>query len=504
MNDSPKMRCDDLVIGSGPAGLATAILLAKTGRKVLLVDRAVQAGGGLRGFQRAGVHFDTGFHFTGSIRKGELFPFLLRQLGVDQHVNLIPSDESCTHRFVFSNAGNAEIHVPAGIDETIEQWSTYFPKETDAIRWYFKALQAIAAKTMGMQPDEPLVEYGRLDEDYVSLKEVLDAKFADPLLKGAASVFAMCHGTPPAKVPFGVHARVSYGLHQSNGVVEGGGSALADALIEEALRCGVTVATQCALESFQQIEQNMPREAAFSNGQVAAFERCVMTQHPYDILRLMAPLKIHKAFRERVEMLETTAGYFASFGIVQGDAPVDGFAHSIHSLFPDTDFDKMMDPSWQGEGPLVLIEVPVGIGSIAPSVSALELSFERDVAAWSETRVRRRPQAYLEYKQHHLERLSPRLKGFVPYADRMKWVDSASLLTFRDYLHSPHGSAYGVMQKISQYGLFGRLPIRNLYAAGQSSFVPGVMGSMLSGLFVVRQMIGKEIFDSRFWTRGKA
>ena len=504
MSACPKMKCDDLVIGAGPAGLVTAILLAKTGRKVLLVERAAQVGGGLRGFRRAGVHFDTGFHFTGSIRKGELFPFLLSQLGVEQQVKLLSSDDSCTHRFVFSNAGNVEIHVPAGIDQTIEQWSTYFPKEADAIRWYFTTLKAIANKTMGMQPDEPLVEYGRLDEDYVSLKEVLDAKFRDPVLKGAASVFAMCHGTPPAKVPFGVHARVSYGLHQSNGVVEGGGSALADALLGEAVRCGVTILTNCEMESFQHIEQNMPGEAVFSNGHAVSFERCVMTQHPYQILQVMAPLKIHKAFRERVEMLETTAGYFATFGIVQGDAPVPGFAHSIHSLFPDTDFDKMMDASWQGDGPLVLIEVPAGKGSAAPSVSALELSFERDVAAWSDTRLRKRPQAYQDYKQQHLDRLGPRLKGFVPYAERMKWVDSASLLTFRDYLNSPRGSAYGVMQKISQYGLFGRLPIRNLYAAGQSSFVPGVMGSMLSGFFVVRQMIGKDIFDSLFWKSGKA
>lgn len=313
----------------------------------------------------------------------------------------------------------------------------------------------------------------------------------------------MCHGTPPAKVPFGVHARVSYGLHQSNGVVEGGGSALADALRDEAMRCGVEILTNCALETFRRIEQNMASEAAFSNGQVATFERCVMTQHPYHILQLLKPFKLHRAFIERVQNLETTAGYFASFGIVEGEAPVPGFAHSIHSLFPDTDFDRMMSATWQGEGPLVLIEVPKSQDSVAPSVSALELSFAHEVAPWSNSTLRKRPKEYQAYKEARIDRLASRLKGCVSYSDRMKWVDSASLLTFRDYLHSPQGGAYGVMQKIGQYGLFGRLPIRNLYVAGQSCFVPGVMGAMLSGFFVVRQMIGKEMFDSLFWTRGK-
>jgi all-trans-retinol 13,14-reductase len=503
MSGLPNIRCDDLVIGSGPAGLTTAILLAKSNRKVLLVERSATVGGGLRGFIRAGVHFDTGFHFTGSIRAGELFPFLLQQLSVEQRVKLIAGDDTCTHRFIFSSAGNAEIHVPAGIEATIELWSSYFPKEAEAIRWYFTTLKTIASKTMGMQPHEPLMESGRLDEDYVSLKEVLDAKFQDPVLKGAASVFAMCHGTPPAKVPFGVHARVSYGLHQSNGVVAGGGSALADALLAEALQSGVEVVTGCSVSAFQKLDQNIATEAALSNGRVVTFERCVMTQHPFQILELMKTFKLHKAFLERVEMLEPTAGYFAGFGILQGEAPLPGFAHSIHSLFPDTDFDQMMDASWQGDAPLVLIEVPAGHGSAAPSVSALELSFAQEVKPWEATSLRKRPADYLAYKKARLANMAARVKTMVPYADRMRWVDSASLLTFRDYLQSPQGSAYGVMQKIGQYGLFGRLPIRNLYAAGQSSFVPGVMGSMLSGFFVVRQMVGKEFFDAHFWKSGK-
>jgi phytoene dehydrogenase-like protein len=257
------------------------------------------------------------------------------------------------------------------------------------------------------------------------------------------------------------------------------------------------------VESFQRLEQNIATEATLSNGRVVTFQRCVMTQHPFQILQLMHPFKLHKAFTERVEMLEPTSGYFAGFGIVQGDAPVPGFSHSIHSLFPDTDFDKMMDASWQGDGPLVLIEVPAGHGSVAPSVSALELSFAHEVKAWEATSLWKRPKEYHAYKKARLTRVAQRLKEMVPYSDRMKWVDSASLLTFRDYLQSPEGSAYGVMQKIGQYGLFGRLPIRNLYAAGQSAFVPGVMGSMLSGFFVVRQMIGKELFDSHFWKSGK-
>jgi all-trans-retinol 13,14-reductase len=65
-------------------------------------------------------------------------------------------------------------------------------------------------------------------------------------------------------------------------------------------------------------------------------------------------------------------------------------------------------------------------------------------------------------------------------------------LTFRDYLNSPDGSAYGVKQKIGQFNLFGRLPLRNTYAAGQSSLLPGLVGAMMSSFIVGRKIIGKD------------
>jgi phytoene dehydrogenase-like protein len=73
--------------------------------------------------------------------------------------------------------------------------------------------------------------------------------------------------------------------------------------------------------------------------------------------------------------------------------------------------------------------------------------------------------------------------------------DSSSMLTFRDYLNSPDGSAYGIRQKVGQFNLFGRLPLRNLYAAGQSAVLPGILGAMLSSFVVARAIIDKETYN---------
>ena len=74
-------------------------------------------------------------------------------------------------------------------------------------------------------------------------------------------------------------------------------------------------------------------------------------------------------------------------------------------------------------------------------------------------------------------------------------LESASMLTFRDYLNSPYGAAYGIKQKVGQINLAGRLPLVNLYAAGQSALLPGILGAMASAFSVSRSVVGREKFD---------
>jgi phytoene dehydrogenase-like protein len=63
------------------------------------------------------------------------------------------------------------------------------------------------------------------------------------------------------------------------------------------------------------------------------------------------------------------------------------------------------------------------------------------------------------------------------------------VLTFRDFLNNHDGSAYGIKQKVNQFNLKGKLPLRNLYAAGQSSLLPGIIGAMMSSLIVGRSIV---------------
>lgn len=60
---------DVIVIGSGIGGLTFAALLAKSGKKVLVLEQHYLAGGTTHSFEDKGVEHETGVHYIGNIEK---------------------------------------------------------------------------------------------------------------------------------------------------------------------------------------------------------------------------------------------------------------------------------------------------------------------------------------------------------------------------------------------------------------------------------------------------
>ena len=285
-------------------------------------------------------------------------------------------------------------------------------------------------------------------------------------------------------------------MYQSTARFRRGGDALIDAFKAAFQKLGVEVRCKTWIKELRVAAKDAAEGFILNTGAEVTADSAVLTIHPHHILDLLPREHISKAFVSRVESFEASSGFFTVYGVLEGPGTPD-FGNSIVSLFPTMDFELMLDPAYRAAQALVIcgsVETVQGIPCRV--VTAFEPSFYEHVAAWADSTIRHRGPAYEEYKAGRVQAIKEHIQRYDPLmGNQLRILDAASMLTFRDYLHSPDGSAYGIKQKVGQYNLIGRLPIRNLFAAGQSSLLPGIAGAMMSSFIVIRGVLGKDHFN---------
>jgi phytoene dehydrogenase-like protein len=488
---------DEIVVGSGISGMTLALLLGLNGRSVLLLEKSSQIGGSMARFRRNGIPFDTGFHFTGGLCRNGVLHDMLTALGIDDLITPIYIRSPGGNRFVFEKE-EVSIDLVTGYQESIARLEECFPADSPAIGRYFEMVESVCQRTAGMDLRKRSFLPPFLDEDYVTLGETLDGLTGNRILKGLLAGFSMCHGVKPAEISFANHSRVSYEMHKSLARVEGGGEAFIQAFRSRSAALDIETMTGTYITECVDVKEKRVGRFVLSSGEEVSCERCIFTIHPQEILKILPREHLTRAFVERVTEFESSVGIFSLYGVVERDdfwgGKEDDFAPSILSLFPTSDLDELIDPGHRGDQALVIMRsLEKANGKAYEVVNACEVSFVEHFRKWGDSRRGKRPAEYLEYKEQRTERIRERILGVYPeYRSSYKVMDSASPLTCRDYLNSPDGSAYGVKQKIGQFNLFGRLPLRNTYAAGQSALLPGLVGAMMSSFILGRKLLEKE------------
>ena len=495
-------KYDDIVVGSGVSGLTTALILGMNQKKVLLIEKSPKIGGTLSRFYKKGIPFDTGFHFTGGFANDLILSDMLSVLKINNDIQpefiKYPED----NRFIFENQGQTtdkpsgksfEFHP--GFKENMQDMLSYFPDEKQAILSYFSKVKSVRKNTKAMNIRAEFEMQQPLDEDFVSLKDVLDSLTQNKTLKTLFSAFSMCHGTEPSQISFANHSRVTYSLYESIARVKNGGNAFIKAFKKKLKQYNVDIQTNTFITSCEDIEKRKVGTFVLNNGSKLKAENCIFTIHPQEILKTFKEKNTSKAFADRVNSFEESIGFFLTF-IKVTKKDQRPFNPGITTLYPDNDMDKLFDPQFKGDLPLVLVknseETKKGIVNV---INAFELSHWEHVKQWADSVTGKRSLEYEEYKRKTTNRILERIiKIFPEYKDCLEVIDSASMLTFRDYLNNPYGSAYGIKQKIGQFNLFGRIQYKNTFAAGQSAILPGVLGAMMSGFTICRYLLSKDVY----------
>jgi all-trans-retinol 13,14-reductase len=480
------MRQDFVIIGSGISGMTSALLLARHGFKVTLVEKFRFASPTMRGFSRQGIYFDTGLHYTGSFAPGEILDVYFRYLGLEG-ITRTPFDPHCFDRLRYPDH-DAEFQFPVGYEQIRIRLCDNFPRETKAIHAYLDDVR----KNFEQSPFLNLERKISVDDlgspsNTVTLGTYLDELTNNRLLKSVLGIHALLYGVPPQEIAFSDHAKIAGSYYQSVHGVVGGGLSVVRAFEVALETSGVDVRYGNGAKQVQLTPAGKICGLILDDNEVIETDQILSTIHPAKLLDLVPDGVFRPTFSRRLRELVDTPSAYMLFGI--SEKPLQILERSNLFVCPETDVDNFFHSNRLPEqGPWYITSTKQhddarGVVAIAPGSL-------QDVSAWQSSEIGKRPLAYREHKKNRLDHMQSSLLKHVPELESVRFVEGATPLTLRDYMNTPTGSLYGIRHTVNQFNPAPATRIPGLLLAGQSIVAPGLLGAVISAFLTCGFIIG--------------
>jgi all-trans-retinol 13,14-reductase len=462
-------KYDTLVIGGGISGLACALLRARKGERVALIEKSEHLSPTLHGFVRGGAHMDSGFHYAGSMMPDGLLPHLLAEMGISDGLNGTVCAPETVDRVRFAQP-SFEFCFPQGWEAVEQGLCRVSPADSHRVKDFLAKVRGLwqQARTAFVR------DRGRsLDVLFTAAGHSLQAEIArctdNALLRGLLGCHGILYGSLAKETSVLFHSQIVGSYYESACLVKGGGRVWVETF-EKALRdARVDVMCGTKVSRIHVDEHRHFAEAELDTGVRLPAVKCISTIHPKLMLEMMPPHTLTPAYRRRIQDLEETP----SAVVLYGRCPSAGFAGNL--ILADRPGAIEQWPHMPlAERPL-FVSIPVdsranGISVICPAVLADMPGSEVDS---------KRPEGYKEWKDGIARRLMQRLQNIAgDLIGTFELLDMATPLTFRDWLSSPDGGLYGIKHRLTDLPLLPRTAVKGFYLSGQAIVAPGVLGTL--------------------------
>jgi len=486
------MKYDYIVIGAGISGIASAIILAKHGRRVALIEKSDRIGPLVRGFYRKGIFFDTGFHHSGSIGRGEIGDIFFHYLGLSDGLKQIPCNPECFDIVRFADT-RFEFRFPTGYDRIRERLHGVFPDDKHTVDEYLEAIRKQCASLPYLNLD---ADFGTLEAiknaHGPTLKEFLDQHTDNNILKETLSVHCLLNGLPPDEQSLINYANIVGPYYESVHRIHGGGGAIIKEFENALAKAGVDVFCGRAVAEILVSPAGILQGVRLRDGMVMEAGGCISTMHPLQLLEVVPESFFRPAYVTRLRSLEETVSAFILYGEIAPD--LEFLSGSTLYILPprDTDYFNLDAP---------LEKRPFNISSSSNQdrdasrrgFFAIWPASPDETGYWKDSFSGDRTEGYRIFKEdiadrmiRHIESACEELRG------KIKPVDCSTPLTLRDYANSPFGSMYGVKHKTEQYNPSPATRLPGLLLAGQSIIAPGLLGAIISGFVACGHILGHD------------
>lgn len=507
----PTEQYDAIIIGSGMSGLTCGALMAKAGKKALILEAHYTPGGYTHVFKRSGYEWDVGIHYLGGLgRPDSMMSRMFAYISNDQlawadmgevYDKIIFGDE--TFDF-YKGPDNFVAHLkqqfPDPLDhKAIDQYMDLVKQVNRASRTYFmqKAFPPQIAATMGGQMAAPFLEFAgqttrEVLEELTSnqkLIAVLTGQFGDYGLPPRQSSFAMHailvnHYLHGGYFPVGGSARIAKTVAQ---VIAGAGgqiltnAAVSQILVEDETAVGVCMTDGTRLRAplvissagiFNTYQKLLPPEIA---------SRYNLEQKLEAVSPSVSHLGLYLGFEESAEALGLQRANYWIYpeGQYDHDANIEAYLDDPNAPFPVVyiSFPSAKDPDWERRYPG---KATVDIITLAP--------YEW-FARWEDSKWKRRGNDYEAFKEKLSQRLLNVLYRYEPQlAGKVAHYELSTPLSTRHFVNYDRGEIYGLRHdptRFEQDFLRPYTPIKNLFLTGQDIVTCGVGAALMAGVLTM-------------------
>ena len=493
-----KEQYDIVVIGSGLGGLASAIILAKEGYSVCVLEKNNQFGGNLQTFVRDKTIFDTGIHYIGGLSEGQNLNKYFKYLGIMDDLKLKKMDEDGFDIISFEEE-NEEYPHAQGYENFVNQLVKYFPNEREAIQKYCERVVTICDSF----PLYNLNAEGKYDSEILSLnaKQCIDEATSNERLRAVLAGTNFLYAGIEDKSPFYVHALSVNSYIQSSYRCINGGSQITKQLIKQLKKHGGEIYKYKDVSKLE-VENNVVTEAKMKDGTSVKAKMFISNIEPKTTLQMVGEKHFRKSFFSRIDSLEGVISAFSLYVVFKPNT----FKYVNKNLyhFKNSSIVWTAHEYNQENWPLAYMASMNASGKDevwADGMTFITYMKFEDLKQWEHTfnttaEEFDRGETYEAFKERKAARFLQEIEiKFPGIRDCIKSIHSSTPLSYRDYIGGSKGNMYGYVKDSNnpmKSFIAPKTKLDNLYLTGQSINMHGVLGVTIGAVVTCSEIVGKE------------
>jgi prolycopene isomerase len=502
-------KYDVIVIGAGIGGLTAAAILAKNGKRVLVLEKNPVPGGYVVAFKRKSFKFDATLHVINGCEEGGLTYRVLKEAGINDKIKFLKP--KYIFRLIYPDF---DLRIPQrNIDEYKSILVNYFPEEERGIKDLFKTMTNIFSDIQRLYTSNiPL----KLELPYFPLKYPILFRYMNKSFEYMLNTFLKNHklksiisqswlyfGLPPSRLSAIYFSYAWYDFFH-NGIYypDGGSEEIVDVLVNAIKEYGGDVIFNCEVTKIQ-TKNYIAKSVTVKNSEFFG-EVVVSNIDPYHtFLNLVGRKNLPANFVKLLQNMEVSISAISIYCGLDKDIQTSENIHDYELFLSNTyNLDKQFLSCVNNDPNEVTFSLCLYHNlypeSITNKNTIMSISTSSSYDYW-----RRLPKTeYVKEKNLYAESILRRIKEHFPSLYRnISFINVSTPLTLERYTGNQKGATYGFSQIVSQSGI-KRLPqvtpVKNLYlSSAWTQPGGGICGVMLSGMQVSGIILKKNFYVER-------